>query len=1045
MKGMTLGLLLVAALWTWCEPANAADVLRFDMATADSPLEPRFTRVTCEDAYSARNGFGWVGSGYESVLTEPPTEPQAKWVYQEKDHYASLVNDMTRDEVKNTGDMTFRVNLPDGKYRVILYLGDLRQPLGSVQVYANGELIRKNVHSKRWISRQGGENSYGNSFPVRFTVDVSGGILDIAVKGDDSDYRAWVEADSKKPPMESYLAGKGGSKYNRDLERYQQGLPLDPRSDLGHPFVYNAVQALEIYPVPAGEPAAPITEEVQKHFDGAIRAYAALPDPKARLMGLLRVLGNADYDVRGGDEKLIAMIAPLVEELGAARPDDPDTVEAKMTFDIFQNAVHMIENRSRMGNPYHACMTAATQLEKLQPDDPLYYKGMVYRARALYMIDPHRWAQPSGTGKKVLEDVEKVYPNNRYVRLYVHGDWKETEEWKLNDYRKDVGDAPEWAVAVREAYNFVLDLAEWWIEYKQQPDGSLGGGWGDDVELVGFFGMCANVSEHTSDIVMEGALRLIRNAWIMSEIDTEAGFFGGVADAQHTAEFTGDTLPVIMTLDYGNPVWLERAMKTGKLLRDLWTGTNDHGYRSFRSNYLGATMVEGGKMAASSSICLRAIEPLHSLYEYNQNPVLEELLVELADGWVDAAMETGKDKPKGIIPSTFSFPEVEMGGPDSPTWYDTGDMPWRQFFIWPQYRGYVVKLLTLAYEVTGDEKYLEAFELAAAYLESLEGYEPDREAPKGSPEWMAANLRNHQGISYVQRMSSKAEVNVSEAQADRERILSQCETLREGMKARWPIVTTESLATDRVHVPGMGSPIFIMTTAGGSFGTAAHITYAETGRDFAAYVPLAEPHALKVVIYLFQNEAREVGLRPWVLESGAKYEVRVGPDADGDDVMDQVEETKAVTMEVKGQRITAQIPGRRAYIVEIEQVESGMGAKLLPDLAVTDDDIEYKPQFGILNVRVHNVGADAAEKALVSVYDGAPSEGGTEIGTAWVYHLPPPNNFDPQTLKVGVHWSPSEPEHEIFVAVDPNGEITEVSKDNNTAKKRIAPGETEGE
>ena len=86
-----------------------------------------------------------------------------------------------------------------------------------------------------------------------------------------------------------------------------------------------------------------------------------------------------------------------------------------------------------------------------------------------------------------------------------------------------------------------------------------------------------------------------------------------------------------------------------------------------------------------------------------------------------------------------------------------------------------------------------------------------------------------------------------------------------------------------------------------------------------------------------------------------------------------------------------------------------------------------------------------AEDALVKVYDGDPGNGGEEIGSAWVYHLPAPNHFDPQTLKVGVHWQPSETEHEVYVVVDPEGKLTEISDGNNTAKKRFTFEEARSE
>ena len=43
-----------------------------------------------------------------------------------------------------------------------------------------------------------------------------------------------------------------------------------------------------------------------------------------------------------------------------------------------------------------------------------------------------------------------------------------------------------------------------------------------------------------------------------------------MGDAEHTAEPTGNTLGMMMQLGYGNPTWIERSLKAGKLSRDLW-------------------------------------------------------------------------------------------------------------------------------------------------------------------------------------------------------------------------------------------------------------------------------------------------------------------------------------------------------------------------------------------------------------------------------------------------------------------------------------------
>jgi len=1033
--------------------AESGKVLRFDMGTADSPVAQGFRRVTAAP-YSAAVGFGWLGGGYEAVETVPPTAPQSPWVMQESDYYASVVNDLNVDHVKNSGDMTFRVDLPDGRYRAMLYVGDLREALGSMQIYANGELVRKNVQSKQWIGRGGGPNAYGNSFPVRFDITSHDGFIEIGIRGDDSDYRASLERDSKLPPTESFLAGKGGSKYNRDIEAYQKGEPLDARSDLGHPFIHNSVQALEIYPftappltcadgiLKAGPSSSPAVASAvrlfnEKKFAEAIEAFDSLPDLRTRVLGLLCVLGTPEYDVRDGDVSLVEKLRLLISDAARTYPDDHLIVEAAMTFDLFEESLRLIAERGRTGSGYTMCTLAGAMLEKLQPDDPLYYKGLIYRARAYYMIDPHRWGQPGGTAKKLLQEVEKVFPQNRFVRLYLYQEWEENFEWHLRDYMVDAGDAPEWAAALRDANNLLLDLSEWWILNKQQPDGQIGGGWGDDVELVGVFGFYASTSKHISDIALQGAGKLVNGAWLHSEIDPEAGFFEGTADAEHVSEFTGDTLPMMMIIDYGNPIWIERTLKTGKLLRDLWTADNDHGYRSFRSNYIGAFMVGSGKQAANSSICLRAIQPLYKVYDYNHNPDLEKLLTELAGGWVDAAMQTGKGKPAGIIPTTVSFPDVEMGGPDAPTWYDTGEVPWRQFFLWPQYRGYQVDLLLWAYRATGDEGYLAPFRLAAEYLAT---HEPDPDAPKGSPGWVSANLREHGGIQFLKSMDVKKEIDLADAAGDRDAILWQSKRVHDQLRTHWPLKTTDSLATDRVAFGGIVNPYFILTGGGLAGGRATvggikpGVTYENTGRDFAAYVPVVDPTALKVVIYLFYDAPRKIGFCPWILEVGGKYTLRAGIDDDGDDRIDQVTDTQTFTLDSRAEPVYLDVPGRRTYVVEIEQVEPGIGVKvLLPDLAVTSDGIEYNDRRSILLARVHNVGARPIENAVVRFYDGDPAAGGTAIGSALLPHLLPPNDFDPKTIRLGVSWKPSKTQHNIYVSLDPDGDITEVSESNNVA------------
>src|SRR5262249_25518486 len=148
-----------------------------------------------------------------------------------------------------------------------------------------------------------------------------------------------------------------------------------------------------------------------------------------------------------------------------------------------------------------------------------------------------------------------------------------------------------------------------------------------------------------------------------------AGYFAEVDDSEHGGEWTADTLPVMIRLDYGNPVYVERAMKTGKLMRDVWMDYTRTGHRIMRSNFLGATGVGGPGTTNDSRINFRPAAPARSVLAYNNLPQLKTIFLEWANAWWAASMSTDRGKPKGIIPQEIGFPSGQVGGERSPTWY----------------------------------------------------------------------------------------------------------------------------------------------------------------------------------------------------------------------------------------------------------------------------------------------------------------------------------------------------------------------------------------
>ena len=65
--------------------------------------------------------------------------------------------------------------------------------------------------------------------------------------------------------------------------------------------------------------------------------------------------------------------------------------------------------------------------------------------------------------------------------------------WPVIDWYELTKGGPEWARALTANLNGWLDLFEWWSIHRQAPEGDIGGGWTDDVEIVPAFGLRSEV------------------------------------------------------------------------------------------------------------------------------------------------------------------------------------------------------------------------------------------------------------------------------------------------------------------------------------------------------------------------------------------------------------------------------------------------------------------------------------------------------------------------------------------------------------------------
>jgi len=91
-----------------------------------SPLEEGYERVNARTAYAPDKGFGWTDTtGLSSRDRERPAGD-------------ALRRDFVMDRAANA-DHTFRVDLPNGRYRVTVTMGDADFPWGPMSVLAGGE------------------------------------------------------------------------------------------------------------------------------------------------------------------------------------------------------------------------------------------------------------------------------------------------------------------------------------------------------------------------------------------------------------------------------------------------------------------------------------------------------------------------------------------------------------------------------------------------------------------------------------------------------------------------------------------------------------------------------------------------------------------------------------------------------------------------------------------------------------------------------------------------------------------------------------------
>ena len=269
---------------------------------------------------------------------------------------------------------------------------------------------------------------------------------------------------------------------------------------------------------------------------------------------------------------------------------------------------------------------------------------------------------------------------------------------------------------------------------------------------------------------------------------------------------------------------------------------------------------------------------------------------------------------------------------------------------------------------------------------------------------------------------------------DKKMVASRSKDVADYMKERWPNMTTETSATDRVVFPGIASPYFFMAGISGSNIWQMAATYAGIGRDAVAFVQIADERNLKVLAYNFTDEPIKGAVIPWLLEVGGTYDVVAGVDEDGDDEPDVAVPTVPFALDRRGKRCWVNLVPKKTTIIRLKQTKAGRGGDLFPDLAIVPEEFGYISQWPEIEVVVHNIGSLSAEDIKLTASEILPSGEVKKIGDAHISYIAWPQDFEAATMRVGFGYTPKAKTARIRVEIDPEGKIDEITEVNNIAE-----------
>ncbi len=230
---------IAAILITLAASYSAAETeYHFDFGPAGSPVAEGHVGLSANATYSPQRGYGWSAGTPEDYIARKPKEHRARWFHKDPAFFFDeIMTDFRHGGVQSDKPYAFKIDLPRGKYRVDVTVGHLAEPRYSIDIYANGQLIRKKVDARIWLFRGLTEQAGGYYKRVRFSIDVGGEGLTLDFKGDDAEFHHLMEIEKNKTADE---------RPQSIITHKPLGPENAPFQDIGGPFSQISLMGLQI-------------------------------------------------------------------------------------------------------------------------------------------------------------------------------------------------------------------------------------------------------------------------------------------------------------------------------------------------------------------------------------------------------------------------------------------------------------------------------------------------------------------------------------------------------------------------------------------------------------------------------------------------------------------------------------------------------------------------------------------------------------------------------------------------------------------------------